>query len=96
MGKRPPWLVSDDGAQGATAVRDGMRHDVPAVPVRAVDTTAAGDCFNAGFVHGLLAGRKLPACLAAAAACGAAAATGPGSSAAPRAEDLDRGQHPSS
>ncbi|MQS17172.1 ribokinase [Streptomyces kaniharaensis] len=90
-----PTLVVTRGSDGAAAVRDGKRHDVPAVAVRAVDTTAAGDCFNAGFVHGLLADWELPACLAAAAACGAAATTGPGSSAALHAEDLDSGQqHP--
>lgn len=49
-----PTLVVKRGPDGAVAVRDGKRHDVPAVAVRVVDTTAAGDCFNAGFVHGLL------------------------------------------
>ncbi len=85
-----PTLVVKRGAHGATAVRDGKRHDVPAVPARVVDTTGAGDCFDAGFVHGLLAGWSLPDCLAAAAACGAAAVTGPGSSAALRVEELHR------
>jgi sugar/nucleoside kinase (ribokinase family) len=54
-----------------------------------VDTTAAGDCFNAGLVHGLLDGLDLPACLARAAACGSAAVTAPGSTAALRAPELD-------
>ncbi|MGK4585487.1 carbohydrate kinase family protein [Kitasatospora sp. HPMI-4] len=90
LGALVPTLVVKRGTEGATAVQDGTRHDVPAVPVRAVDTTAAGDCFNAGFVHGLLTGWDVPVCLAAAAACGAAATTGPGSSAALRAEDLHR------
>ncbi|KDN82235.1 carbohydrate kinase family protein [Kitasatospora cheerisanensis] len=83
-----PTLVVTRGARGALAVRGGERYDVPAVPVPVVDTTAAGDCFNAGLVHGLLAGRDLPGCLALAAACGSAAVTGPGSSAAPRAAEL--------
>ncbi|MGC0316750.1 carbohydrate kinase family protein [Kitasatospora acidiphila] len=85
-----PVLVVKRGANGATAVQGGKRHDVPAVPSRVVDTTGAGDCFNAGFVHGLLAGWSLPDCLTAAVVCGAAATTGPGSSAALRADDLDR------
>ncbi|MER7669886.1 PfkB family carbohydrate kinase [Kitasatospora sp. NPDC096128] len=89
-----PTLVVTRGARGATAVRDGERHDVPAARTAAgaavVDATAAGDCFNAGLVHGLLGGWSLPDCLAAASVCGAAATTGPGSSAALRAPELDR------
>ncbi|WP_369182231.1 carbohydrate kinase family protein [Streptomyces sp. Y1] len=85
-----PTVVVTRGAEGATAVRGGERHDVPAVPrTAAVDATAAGDCFNAGLVHALLDGRSLPDCLAVAALCGAAATTGPGSSAALRAADLE-------
>ncbi|WP_354637677.1 carbohydrate kinase family protein [Kitasatospora camelliae] len=83
-----PMLVVKRGERGATAVHGGRRYDVPSAAVRAVDTTSAGDCFNAGLVHGMLAGWDLPACLAAAAACGAAATTGPGSSAALRGEEL--------
>ena len=73
-------VVVKRGGEGASAVQDGKRHDVLAVPIDVVDTTGAGDCFNAGFVHALLAGQQLPGCLAAAVACGAAAAAGPGSS----------------
>ncbi|MEU8517103.1 PfkB family carbohydrate kinase [Kitasatospora sp. NPDC048722] len=83
-----PTLVVKRGADGATAVRGGERHDVPAVPVRPVDTTGAGDCFNAGLVHGLLDGLSLPDCLAAAVVCGAAATTGPGSDTALHADEL--------
>ncbi|MFI9362686.1 carbohydrate kinase family protein [Kitasatospora sp. NPDC053057] len=86
-----PTLVVTRGGQGAVAVRDGERYDAP--PVRwaaGIDPTAAGDCFNAGLVHGLLNGWSLPDCLAAATLCGAAATTGPGSSAALNAADLVR------
>ncbi|WBP85431.1 carbohydrate kinase family protein [Kitasatospora cathayae] len=86
-----PTAVITRGAQGAVAVRDGRRHDAPPVSrVAGIDPTAAGDCFNAGLVHGLLNGWSLPDCLAAASLCGAAATTGPGSSAALHAADLDR------
>ncbi|WP_157536682.1 carbohydrate kinase family protein [Kitasatospora mediocidica] len=73
-------VIVKRGGEGASAVQEGKRYDVRAVPVDVVDTTGAGDCFNAGFVHALLAGKQLPDCLAAAVACGAAAVTGPGSS----------------
>jgi sugar/nucleoside kinase (ribokinase family) len=76
-------VVVKRGAAGATAVQGGKRYEVAAVPVDAVDTTGAGDCFNAGFLHGCLTGQPLPSCLHTAVACGAAATTGPGSSAAP-------------
>ena len=81
-------VVVKRGAQGATAVRHGERHDVPAPVVEAFDTTGAGDCFNAGFVHGRLAGWALADCLAAAVACGAAATAGPGSTTAPTHAEL--------
>ncbi|UGQ14811.1 PfkB family carbohydrate kinase [Yinghuangia sp. ASG 101] len=71
------------GADGAVARGRGKHYTVAAAPVRVVDTTGAGDCFNAGFVHGLLTGRDLAACLETAVACGASATTAPGSTAAP-------------
>ncbi|MFF7590343.1 carbohydrate kinase family protein [Kitasatospora purpeofusca] len=76
-------VVVKRGGEGACAVRGGKRYDLPAVPVEVVDTTGAGDCFNAGFLQANLTGRELPECLAAAVACGAAATTGPGSNRAP-------------
>jgi sugar/nucleoside kinase (ribokinase family) len=55
-----------DGAGGA-------QHTVVLPPVRAVDTTGAGDCFDAGLIAGLLRGLDLPQ--AAALGCAAAAAS---------------------
>jgi sugar/nucleoside kinase (ribokinase family) len=58
--KRVPLLVVTRGEQGAIAVQDGRRVDVPAEPVaRVVDTTGAGDLFAAGFLAGLAQGRGL-------------------------------------
>ncbi|WP_107656314.1 carbohydrate kinase family protein [Nocardia suismassiliense] len=81
-------LVVKRGSGGAIAVRDGERCEIDAVAVEVVDTTAAGDCFNAGFLHAHLAGHSLPDCLATAVACGAAATTALGSSAAPDLTEL--------
>jgi ribokinase len=40
------------------ATADGVRQMVPAFAVKAVDSTAAGDAFNAGFAVSLLFGKK--------------------------------------
>ncbi|MFG1791889.1 carbohydrate kinase family protein [Nocardia sp. NPDC049149] len=81
-------VVVKRGSGGAIAVRQGQRCEIDAIPVDVVDTTAAGDCFNAGFLHAHLAGHPLPDCLATAVACGAAATTALGSSAAPDLTEL--------
>ncbi|MEA3041557.1 MAG: hypothetical protein QOC65_1046 [Sphingomonadales bacterium] len=53
-------LVVTRSEQGALAVEDGQRIDVPAEPVtRVVDTTGAGDLFAAGFLAGYARGRGL-------------------------------------
>jgi ribokinase len=47
------------GADGALVVEAGQHGHVPAVPVRAVDTTAAGDAFCGGLADALAAGATL-------------------------------------
>ena len=50
-------LLLKRGEVGATlATADGQVHSVPAFEVTAVDTTAAGDAFNAGFAVSLVQG----------------------------------------
>jgi sugar/nucleoside kinase (ribokinase family) len=63
------------GADGALCVDGpgGAQHTVVLPPVAAVDTTGAGDCFNAGLITGLLRGLDLPK--AAALGCAVAAAS---------------------
>jgi sugar/nucleoside kinase (ribokinase family) len=57
-------LVLTRGADGALAVQDGERVDVPAVIVdKVVDTTGAGDLFAAGFISARCRGRHLRGCL---------------------------------
>lgn len=46
------------GAQGALLLTEHDEHFWPAIPVRAVDTTAAGDAFNAAFACALANGRS--------------------------------------
>jgi hypothetical protein len=85
-----PTVVIKLGSAGATATHHGKRFDVAAPPSQVLDTTGAGDCFNVGFVHGLLAGWPPAECLAAAVAAGTATTTGPGSHTARNAADLER------
>jgi ribokinase len=47
------------GADGALVVEHGRARHVPAVPVRPVDTTAAGDAFCGGLADALAAGATL-------------------------------------
>jgi sugar/nucleoside kinase (ribokinase family) len=71
------------GAEGAlVATADGTLARCPALPVEPVDTTGAGDSFDAGFLAGWLAGRPLEACLALGVACGSLSTRGAGGTAA--------------
>lgn len=60
----PDVLVVKQGAQGATAFRGERSWYHPAPDVDVVEAVGAGDAFAAGFLHGLLAGAPVPACLA--------------------------------
>ena len=59
------------GAQGAALLWDGERLFIPQHPVAQVDTTGAGDCFDAGFLHAWLRGQRPTDCLRMANICGA-------------------------
>lgn len=63
------------GDDGAIAFSDGVTTHVPAPRVDVVDTTGAGDAFNAGFLDAWLAGQTLTACLARGVGCGSRAVT---------------------
>jgi ribokinase len=79
------------GAQGAVCATQHRVYRVPAVPVTAVDTTAAGDAFNGGLGWALAEGFGLDRALTVAAHCGALAATRLGAQPSlPRRVDLDK------
>ncbi len=63
------------GKTGAMAIKDGEKFFAPAYKVNAVDTTGAGDSFNAGFVSGFLRGLPMEDCLRCGNACGALSVT---------------------
>jgi ribokinase len=69
------------GADGALVVEDGHAGHVPAVPVRPVDTTAAGDAFCGGLADALAAGADLEDAARWAVRVAAAACTRPGAQA---------------
>jgi len=59
-----PTLVVTRSAEGAVAVSNGTRAEVPAEPIeQVVDTTGAGDLFAAGFLFGHVRGEPLERCL---------------------------------
>ena len=71
IGRRADVVVKL-GADGALAARaDGTVLRVPAMPVDPVDTTGAGDSFDAGFLRAWLDGAELRDCLELGAVCGA-------------------------
>ena len=68
-------VIHKRGADGAyIGTRDGIEH-VPGFSVKAVDTTAAGDTFNAGFAAGLAMGLPLREAVRLGNAAGALAVT---------------------
>jgi sugar/nucleoside kinase (ribokinase family) len=72
-------VVVKAGAAGAYALARGSAPvHAPAIPVSPVDTTGAGDCFNAGFVKAWLEGRSLIECLRWGNAVGGLSTTAPG------------------
>lgn len=55
-------VVAKAGAQGCyIGFRKEIQH-VPAPPIKAIDTTGAGDAFNGGFLHGLATEESLIQC----------------------------------
>ena len=58
-----PKIIVKQGSLGATVCEHGKQHFVPTTPVKnVVDTTSAGDSFNAGFLAGYLQGKSLDIC----------------------------------
>ncbi len=66
-----PLVVIKAGARGCLSLDGTDVIEVPAYRVTSVDTTGAGDSFDAGFLHAWLTKRPLRECLQWATACGA-------------------------
>jgi sugar/nucleoside kinase (ribokinase family) len=74
-------IVAKLGAGGAMVLDRGRPLHVPSFKVVTLDTTGAGDSFNAGFLHAWLRSAPLPDCLRLGSACGALSTLGLGGTA---------------
>ncbi|SHN43603.1 carbohydrate kinase family protein [Cryptosporangium aurantiacum] len=80
-------VVLKDGARGGRVWSPAGEYAAPSVPVDVVDTTGAGDSFNAGFLAAHLGGAPLPEAVAWAAAAGSLSTRAAGGTAAQATPD---------
>jgi sugar/nucleoside kinase (ribokinase family) len=84
-----PTVIVKCGADGAIAQRGDLVAGAPGIAVPVVDTTGAGDCFNAGFMDGYLRGEPLELCLRRGNICGGLATTARGGGALPTSAQVE-------
>lgn len=89
ISERVRLAVVKRGAQGSSAISGTECVSVPAIPVAAVETTGAGDCFNAGFLFGWLQGWPTEKALLCGNICGGLSTTASGWEATPTREGLE-------
>jgi sugar/nucleoside kinase (ribokinase family) len=82
LGQRVPTIGAKLGAKGGAAWQHGQTVYADAPPIDVVDTTGAGDSFDAGFVYGYLNGWELDRTLRLACACGSLSTRAAGGTAA--------------
>ncbi len=75
FGKTCKLVVAKLGKKGSIAVKDGHIYEATSYSVEAIDTTGAGDSFNAGFVYGFLKGKPIEEALKCGNACGGLSVT---------------------
>jgi sugar/nucleoside kinase (ribokinase family) len=78
LAKVSPLVVVKDGPRGAFGCAGTEIVHAPAIEVDVIDTTGAGDCFNAGFLIAWLEGRPLLECLRWGNVVGGLSTTAPG------------------
>ena len=84
-------IVLTLGKQGAICDTPAQRLHQPIFPVRAIDTTAAGDTFTGYFIAACTQGRPLQECMARAAAASAIGVSRPGASVSiPEAQEVEK------
>jgi sugar/nucleoside kinase (ribokinase family) len=62
LGELCPVVVIKDGANGSFSYMNGKIEHVPAISITPLDTTGAGDNFNAGFLRAWLDGSPIEIC----------------------------------
>jgi sugar/nucleoside kinase (ribokinase family) len=73
-----PLIALKQGADGALARNGNDSFTAETIPVNVVDTTGAGDSFDAGFIYGYLQGWGVSRCLRMGCVCGALSTQGIG------------------
>jgi sugar/nucleoside kinase (ribokinase family) len=63
LGQLCPVIVIKDGSKGSLAYSKNELIHMPAISVVPIDTTGAGDNFNAGFLYAWLNGQSVETCL---------------------------------
>jgi sugar/nucleoside kinase (ribokinase family) len=63
LGELCPFVVVKDGSNGSWAFTDQHLIHIPAISVDPIDTTGAGDNFNAGFLYAWLEEQSIENCL---------------------------------
>ena len=63
LGQLCPLVVLKDGANGAYSYANNEIYHEPAIMVKSLDTTGAGDNFNSGFLRAWLDGKPIDICL---------------------------------
>lgn len=63
LGEICQTVIIKDGSNGSWCSNVGRIYHEPAFKVKVVDTTGAGDCFNAGFLKAWLDGKEIQQCL---------------------------------
>lgn len=82
LSRSVPLLVVKRGAEGAVARQNLITTSAASIPVTVVDTTGAGDSFDAGFIYSYLQGWETAKSLRFAAICGALSTRAAGGTAA--------------
>jgi len=82
MAQSVPTIAVKLGGKGGTAFQNGQITRANALPIEVIDTTGAGDSFDAGFVYGYLRGWDVARTLRLACVCGSLSTRAAGGTAA--------------